>query len=92
MSDHGYLKIADVLQGNINEATGDKKWKIGELEFECLMRILDNAGFRTGYVYRHPLIRTLDKTATFKDVEIPPAASSVTGVSDTNQGTNNEIS
>jgi adducin len=71
-------KIADVLQGNINEATGDKKWKIGELEFECLMRILDNAGFRTGYVYRQPLIRTLDKSATFKDVEVPPAASSAT--------------
>jgi adducin len=55
-----------------------KKWKIGELEFECLMRILDNAGFRTGYVYRQPLIRTIDKTTTFKDVEVPPAASSAT--------------
>jgi adducin len=42
------------------------------------MRILDNAGFRTGYVYRQPLIRTLDKSATFKDVEVPPAASSAT--------------
>jgi adducin len=41
------------------------------------MRILDNAGFRTGYVYRQPLIRTLDKT-TFKDIEVPPAASSAT--------------
>lgn len=73
-----FLQIADVLQGNINEATGDKKWKIGEIEFESLMRILDNAGFRTGYVYRQPLIRTLDKSTTFKDVEVPPAASSAT--------------
>ncbi|CAF2406228.1 unnamed protein product [Rotaria sp. Silwood2] len=71
-------RVADVLHGNLNEATGDKKWKIGELEFESLMRILDNAGFRTGYVYRQPLIRTIDKITTFKDVEVPPAASSAT--------------
>ena len=49
------------------------------------MRILDNAGFRTGYVYRQPLIRTLDKTATFKDVEVPPAASSASAFADINQ-------
>ncbi|CAF0935659.1 unnamed protein product [Rotaria sp. Silwood1] len=78
-------RIADVLQGNINEATEDKKWKIGEIEFECLMRILDNAGFRTGYVYRQPLIRTIDKSATFKDVEVPPAASSATSFVDAGQ-------
>ena len=66
----------------MNEATGDKKWKIGELEFESLMRILDNAGFRTGYIYRQPLIRTLDKSTTFKDVEVPPAASSATSFAD----------
>lgn len=40
------------------------------------MRILDNAGFRTGYVYRQPLIRTIDKNTNFKDIEVPPAASS----------------
>ncbi|CAF4097834.1 unnamed protein product, partial [Rotaria magnacalcarata] len=78
-------RIADVLQGNINEASDDKKWKIGELEYECLMRILDNAGFRTGYVYRQPLIRTIDKSATFKDVEVPPAASSATSFVDAGQ-------
>ncbi len=49
------------------------------------MRILDNAGFRTGYVYRQPLIRTIDKTATFKDVEVPPAASSATSFVDAGQ-------
>ena len=42
------------------------------------MRILDNAGFRTGYVYRQPLVRTIDKTTIFKDIEVPPASSSVT--------------
>ncbi len=46
------------------------------------MRILDNAGFRTGYVYRQPLIRTIDKSTTFKDVEVPPAVSSVTSFVD----------
>jgi adducin len=49
------------------------------------MRILDNAGFRTGYVYRQPLIRTIDKNATFKDVEVPPAASSATSFLDGGQ-------
>ena len=50
------------------------------------MRILDNAGFRTGYIYRQPLIRTIDKSATFKDVEVPPAASSATSFADGGQG------
>ncbi|KOB74167.1 Adducin [Operophtera brumata] len=33
------------------------KWRVGGEEFEALMRMLDNAGFRTGYIYRHPLIK-----------------------------------
>jgi hypothetical protein len=54
----------------MNETNGDKNWKTGELEFECLMRALDNAGYRTGYVYRQPCIRTADNTITFKDDEM----------------------
>lgn len=46
------LKIAGALQGDINETDSDHNWKMGELEFECLMRILDDAGYCTGYVYR----------------------------------------
>lgn len=33
------------------------KWRVGGEEFEALMRMLDNAGFRTGYIYRHPLVK-----------------------------------
>uniref|UniRef100_A0AAR2KTM7 Class II aldolase/adducin N-terminal domain-containing protein n=1 Tax=Pygocentrus nattereri TaxID=42514 RepID=A0AAR2KTM7_PYGNA len=45
------------------------KWKIGELEFESLMRMLDNLGYRTGYAYRHPIVR--DKPRHKSEVEIP---------------------
>ncbi|XP_008104824.1 gamma-adducin isoform X4 [Anolis carolinensis] len=45
------------------------KWKVGELEFEALMRMLDNLGYRTGYAYRQPLIR--EKPRHKSDVEIP---------------------
>ncbi|XP_005743699.1 adducin 3 (gamma) a isoform X4 [Pundamilia nyererei] len=54
--------------GAINMA-GQYKWKIGELEFESLMRMLDNLGYRTGYAYRHPIIR--EKPRHKSDVEIP---------------------
>ena len=53
----------------------NKKWKVGELEFEALMRSLDNAGYRTGYIYRQPVMRSIDRNAV-KEVEIPPAATS----------------
>ncbi|KAM7393896.1 hypothetical protein PAMP_020732 [Pampus punctatissimus] len=45
------------------------KWKVGELEYESLMRMLDNLGYRTGYAYRHPIIR--EKPRHKSDVEIP---------------------
>uniref|UniRef100_A0A672HH32 Gamma-adducin-like n=1 Tax=Salarias fasciatus TaxID=181472 RepID=A0A672HH32_SALFA len=45
------------------------KWKVGELEFESLMRMLDNLGYRTGYTYRHPIVR--EKPRHKSDVEIP---------------------
>ncbi|KAM9770264.1 adducin 3 (gamma) a isoform 2-T4 [Menidia menidia] len=48
---------------------GQYKWKIGELEFESLMRMLDNLGYRTGYAYRHPIIR--EKPRHKSEVEIP---------------------
>jgi len=54
----------------------NKKWKVGELEFEALMRCLDNAGYRTGYMYRQPIMRTIDRNA-IKEVEIPPAVTSL---------------
>ncbi|XP_033503114.1 alpha-adducin isoform X2 [Epinephelus lanceolatus] len=48
------------------------KWQIGEQEFEALMRMLDNLGYRTGYPYRCPALR--DKAKKYSDVEIPPSA------------------
>ncbi|XP_067136630.1 protein hu-li tai shao isoform X5 [Centruroides vittatus] len=52
-----------------------KKWKVWDLEFEALMRMLDNAGFRTGYVYRQPLVKS-EAPRQKTDVEVPPAATS----------------
>lgn len=44
------------------------KWQVGEQEFEALMRMLDNLGYRTGYPYRCPALR--DKAKKYSDVEI----------------------
>ncbi|XP_061385077.1 protein hu-li tai shao isoform X5 [Danaus plexippus] len=52
------------------------KWRIGGEEFEALMRMMDNAGYRTGHVYRHPLIKN-DVPKPKSDVEVPPAVSSL---------------
>ncbi|KAL1005758.1 hypothetical protein UPYG_G00063600 [Umbra pygmaea] len=51
-------------------------WKFGELEFESLMRMLDNLGYRTGYAYRHPIIR--EKPRHKSDVEIPATVTAFT--------------
>ncbi|KAM9314225.1 adducin 3 (gamma) a isoform 2-T4 [Pholidichthys leucotaenia] len=55
---------------------GQYKWKIGELEFESLMRMLDNLGYRTGYTYRHPIIR--EKPRHKSEVEIPATVTAFT--------------
>lgn len=70
-------KLIEMNQAQMESMTllENKKWKIGELEFEALMRCLDNAGYRTGYMYRQPIIRSIDRNAV-KEVEIPPAATS----------------
>ncbi|XP_044768971.1 alpha-adducin isoform X4 [Neomonachus schauinslandi] len=52
------------------------KWQIGEQEFEALMRMLDNLGYRTGYPYRYPALR--EKSKKHSDVEAP---ANVTGYS-----------
>ncbi|XP_031538507.2 gamma-adducin isoform X2 [Vicugna pacos] len=60
--------VAAAGGGGVNMAS-HQKWKVGEIEFEGLMRTLDNLGYRTGYAYRHPLIR--EKPRHKSDVEIP---------------------
>ncbi|XP_061440680.1 alpha-adducin isoform X3 [Rhineura floridana] len=57
------------------------KWQTGEQEFEALMRMLDNLGYRTGYPYRCPALR--EKSKKYSDVEIP---ASVTGYSFASDG------
>ncbi|KAL4135105.1 hypothetical protein QTP88_006758 [Uroleucon formosanum] len=57
-------------------AVADKRWRVGGLQFEALMRMLDNAGFRTGYIYRQPLIKG-EPPRPRNDVEVPPAVSSL---------------
>ncbi|XP_076149411.1 adducin 3 (gamma) a isoform X1 [Alosa pseudoharengus] len=57
-----------VAEAGVNMGS-QHKWKVGELEFESLMRMLDNLGYRTGYAYRHPIVR--DKPRHKSEVEIP---------------------
>lgn len=63
-------------QPTILEGKVERKWRVGGVEFEALMRMLDNAGFRTGYIYRHPLVKG-EPPRPKNDVEIPPAVSSL---------------
>ncbi|XP_013857498.1 gamma-adducin isoform X2 [Austrofundulus limnaeus] len=51
------------------------KWKVGEAEFESVMRMLDNLGYRTGYSYRNPIVR--EKPRSKNDVEIPATVSAM---------------
>merc|ERR1719348_1386961 len=60
--------------GGVN--TSKKEWAVGELEFEALMRMLDNSGFRTGYTYIQPLER-VEPARLANDVELPPTSSNL---------------
>ncbi|KAG8141106.1 hypothetical protein E2320_006782 [Naja naja] len=46
-----------------------QKSRLGEHEFEALMRMLDNLGYRTGYAYRYPFVQ--EKARHKSEVEIP---------------------
>ncbi|XP_041081839.1 alpha-adducin-like isoform X3 [Polyodon spathula] len=75
-------------------ATGDAngshpKWQIGEQEFEALMRMLDNLGYRTGYPYRCPALR--EKTKKYSDAEIPPTVTGYSYTEDSNSGTRSPL-
>jgi len=52
------------------------KWRVGGAEYESMMRMLDNAGFRTGHIYRNPLVKS-ELPKPKNDVELPPAVSSL---------------
>ncbi|VUZ45756.1 unnamed protein product [Hymenolepis diminuta] len=85
-ADAGYLSDSSLTAHTSALA---RPWRLGELEFEALMRHLDNAGYRTGHLYRQdaavsprPSRRTLDRSGAiagsrrFEEVEIPPFTSS----------------
>ncbi|XP_006104145.1 alpha-adducin isoform X7 [Myotis lucifugus] len=61
------------------------KWLIGEQEFEALMRMLDNLGYRTGYPYRYPALR--EKSKKYSDVEAPASVTGYSFASDGDSGT-----
>ncbi|XP_051957448.1 beta-adducin-like [Xyrauchen texanus] len=76
-----------MLDRNIHKpvATGTVGWagstfgpmhksRLGEHEFEALMRTLDNLGYRTGYAYRFPVL--LERSRTRREVEVPATVSS----------------
>ena len=63
-------------QPSVLEGKVERKWRVGGVEFEALMRMLDNAGFRTGYIYRNPLVKG-DPPKPRNDIEVPPAVSSL---------------
>ncbi|XP_058526320.1 alpha-adducin isoform X4 [Ochotona princeps] len=61
------------------------QWQMGEQEFEALMRMLDNLGYRTGYPYRYPALR--EKSKKHSDEEGPASAPGHSFASDGDSGT-----
>uniref|UniRef100_A0A8C8RKH9 Adducin 3 n=1 Tax=Pelusios castaneus TaxID=367368 RepID=A0A8C8RKH9_9SAUR len=72
--------VAAAGGGGVNMGS-QQKWKVGEQEFEALMRMLDNLGYRTGYAYRQPLVR--EKPRHKSDVEIPATVTAFSFEDDT---------
>lgn len=55
-----------------------KKWRLGEQDFETLMKHLDNVGYRTGYIYRESGPQQDDSKQANSEVVVPPTTSSYT--------------
>lgn len=70
-------KIQDTDRENQEQNQKVRKCKIYDIEFESQIRMLDNAGYRTGLYYK-PLFRQTDKIKLKleDDIEIPPASQS----------------
>lgn len=62
-------------QAEQEKAGSRKKMHVKEMDFEAYMRMLDNAGYRTGYVYKNPLVRREERFR--HDVEEPPTVTSI---------------
>uniref|UniRef100_A0AC35U7W5 Aldolase_II domain-containing protein n=1 Tax=Rhabditophanes sp. KR3021 TaxID=114890 RepID=A0AC35U7W5_9BILA len=52
------------------------KWKLGELEWEAWMRVLDNLNLKTGHFYKRAITKTKSQTFNQKvdDVATPPSS------------------
>ncbi|VDK49436.1 unnamed protein product [Anisakis simplex] len=87
--DHLFRKLLDDLKSPAKDANGRQiNWRIGELEWEAWMRVLDNAGYRTGHLYRQPILSASSaasnvSAANQNDVAIPPSASAMGEVDET---------
>ncbi|ETN82235.1 class II Aldolase and Adducin domain protein [Necator americanus] len=71
-----------VSRSPLKDQTGNVvNWRVGELEWEAWMRVLDHAGFRTGHIYRQPSLRPKSamshSTVNNNDVAVPPSASAL---------------
>lgn len=71
-------KVTSKGAGGVSES--GHKLKPGELEFEAMMRLMDNMGYRTGYVYRQPFVRHEIKPKS--DVAYPATSTNFTYVYD----------
>lgn len=73
-------EVASKGGGGVQGDDQIKKWRWGELEFEAMMRQLDNMGHRTGYIYHAPLVRSDPKPRS--DVAYPAVSTGVTYIYD----------
>ncbi|KAG8591273.1 hypothetical protein GDO81_000110 [Engystomops pustulosus] len=64
--DPGKYKKSRSPESPSGDTATHPKWLVGEQEFEALMRMLDNLGYRTGYPYRCPALREKAKKHSFQ--------------------------
>lgn len=65
----------------MSASVSEHEWRIGELEWEAWMRVLDSAGFHTGHVYRQPALRFTSRSpfsvSNLSEIATPPCSSSM---------------
>ncbi|CAD5219491.1 unnamed protein product [Bursaphelenchus xylophilus] len=70
--------------GGVNKTAdgeGSSQYRIGELEWEAWMRVLDGAGYQTGHIYRNPSLKSRLPTlssgiSNLSEISLPPSLSS----------------
>lgn len=79
---HGGGGVNKTSSNDDNDEVKNIKWRIGELEWEAWMRLLDCCGYKTGHIYRQPHLRAFNEVKqsminSRSDVAEPPALSAV---------------